>query len=425
MQAFTLVRTLVATWPQFFYRPPSLSDGSLSSENNKPDIYYIVLDRYNNNTVLKKQFGYDNSDFTDFLSKNGFYVKPGAHSNYPYTTFSISSTLNANYQTDIVKRFSKTKDQTYSPYSNGVRYSTVADRLKKLGYSYYHLGTWFEATNYAPMADKVFQTTGQLTVLGHTFTLNTFARQELSSSVYNRFFQRGLLIGNHRVLEFVDKASGPSSLSNLAELKEIAEDSPGGRFIFAHFLIPHDPYTFNADGTLNKNYANNNVGKPVKEKYIEQVKFINKEMEAIVSTALKKSDNQAIVIIQADEGAWPTKLNIEKAAAPKSSADEVTVPLPGDMRKWPEADLQMKYGILAAYHIPKVGEKDLRSKVDSVNVFRLVFNTYFNGKFPYLPKCYYGFPEGSNKPFEYTDITKLLVGKANPDCAPDSNFSKK
>jgi len=34
---------------------------------DKPDIYYIVLDSYPSNEILKELYGYDNSEFTDFL----------------------------------------------------------------------------------------------------------------------------------------------------------------------------------------------------------------------------------------------------------------------------------------------------------------------------------------------------------------------
>jgi hypothetical protein len=40
----------------------------------KPDIYYIILDSYTRADVLQKDFGYDNSQFVDSLRQMGFYV---------------------------------------------------------------------------------------------------------------------------------------------------------------------------------------------------------------------------------------------------------------------------------------------------------------------------------------------------------------
>jgi hypothetical protein len=67
----------------------------------KPDIYYIILDAYPRNDELKKMFGYDNSEFTNFLSSRGFYIASQSQANYIYTEVSISSALNMSYLNSI------------------------------------------------------------------------------------------------------------------------------------------------------------------------------------------------------------------------------------------------------------------------------------------------------------------------------------
>ena len=63
----------------------------------RPNIYYIVLDGYVRNDLLKEYYKYDNSPFTGELEKYGFRVASQAMANYPLTYLSISSSLQLEY----------------------------------------------------------------------------------------------------------------------------------------------------------------------------------------------------------------------------------------------------------------------------------------------------------------------------------------
>ena len=114
-QFLPITKTLYNEWPQFFYNPPKLERQN-TKFNNKPDIFYIVLDRYANQEVLKTQFNFDNSDFIQFLEDHNYYTNKTSYANYPYTTMSIASTLNINYLTDIINKFGQSPKQTIFPY---------------------------------------------------------------------------------------------------------------------------------------------------------------------------------------------------------------------------------------------------------------------------------------------------------------------
>ena len=81
----------------------------------------------------------------------------------------------------------------------------------------------------------------------------------------------------------------------------------------------------------------------------------------------------------------------------------------------------MKFGNLAAYRIPDANVSDLKNYGDPLNIFRLVFNTYFNYNFKNLPKCYYAYPNGRNQPFVFTDITQRLTGQTDSKCSDPAN----
>lgn len=418
LQFIPVVKDVIVAWPQFFYRPPQLTQAAAPAKAAaKPDIYYIELDDYTSQDVLKNQLGYDNSSFTQFLQDNQYYVNQSALSNYPYTTQSVASTLNAGYLSDMIKKFSGSQEQTIIPYHQSIKDSAVVRQLKSLGYTYDLIGTWYDATNSSPLADMTYQQNGNLTLFGHKFALGNFASTELSQSVYWRFIEHELQLGNFKVATYTTQGHSDMTLSSLSTLKNLAGQPPGGRFIFAHILSPHDEYFFNPDGSISP-YANGDlIGKTIQQKYTDQVQFINSQIKSTLSLINQNSHGQAVVVLQADEGPYPIEFN----SADFDQGDIDQELNNNTMLKWSLPDLQMKYGILAAYHIPAATSDELANSADAVNVFRLILNKYFDGNLPILPRCYYAYPRGRDKPFVYNDITKQLTGEANPACSNDGS----
>jgi len=411
-------QTIVTEWPQFFYRPPALNVSLKANPNNKPDIYYIVMDRYASQSVLTDQLHFDNSDFINYLESNNFTTNPQGHNNYPYTTMSIASTLNASYLSDLATKFSGVSDQTIEPYHDAVRYSSVIRKLKSLGYTYDEVGSWYETTNQAPLADNYYQPEGQLTILNQRITLNNFSKNYLAESVWWQFVTFGLKFGHFQIATY-SASSGPSSeIYKINELKDIAAEPSGAKFVFAHILVPHDPYYFNSDGSLSDNPSTDNQGKLVTQKYTSQIQFMNSQMKNVISEIQKNSGGNAVIILQSDEGPYPLELNDQQF-----DINQLNGELAGnDMTKWSENDLLMKYGNLDAYSVPKAAKTDLAAGGDPVNIFRLIFNTYFEAKMPYLPLCYWAYSNGRSQPFVYTGINKQITGQDNPACPSDDIF---
>jgi len=98
------------------------------------------------------------------------------------------------------------------------------------------------------------------------------------------------------------------------------------------------------------------------------------------------------------------------------------------MRRWNDLNLQMKFGNLAAYHIPAANlttasNVSAKDAADSVNVFRLVLNSYFNAGLSYLPDCYYAYSDGRERPEVFADITDRLAGQPSALCGADGYVS--
>ena len=331
---------------------------------------------------------------------------------------SVASTLNANYLTDIMQKFAKAKDQILEPYHDAIRNSSVIQKLKSFGYTYDLVGSWYETSNKSPLASSTYQPEGRLTILNHAFTLNEFDKANFTQSLYWQMAQVGLKIGHFSILSYSSISEKDATLYKLDTLNNLASQKAGGRFIFAHILVPHDPYFFNADGSINNNTGDDSQGEPIKTKYTNQVQFINSQMEPLINKIKQNSNNQSIIVLQSDEGPYPMIFNDQQFDY-SAVTDEIN---DDNMLNWSTPNLQMKFGNLAAYYIPKASVQDLANGGNSINIFRMIFNTYFNGQMPYLPECYYAYPDGREQTFVYKNINKQLTGSDNAACPDNSIF---
>jgi hypothetical protein len=140
---------------------------------------------------------------------------------------------------------------------------------------------------------------------------------------------------------------------------------PEPTFSYLHLVSPHPPFVFDPEGnpTYPADFWNDQRLYPAKlyqKGYVDQARFLNKKMLQAVDTILAESDVPPIIIIQGDHGPW---------LQPKSK----------------------RMLILNAMYFP--GHKDkLYPEITPVNTFRLVFNTYFGGKYDILEDVSYFSP---------------------------------
>jgi hypothetical protein len=182
--AFSVANILPTMIQETEVQAPELIGQESAALQDKPDIYYIVLDRYTNADVLKDQFSYDNTPFTGFLKDNDFYVKDKAYSNYPYTTMSVSSTLNGIYTNQLVALFKNNKTQSKTLYHNLIEQSSVAKAFKKNGYAYYSIGSSYGASYKAPLAEREYMYQHQVTIFGMNKRLRGIEALEFMKSPY-------------------------------------------------------------------------------------------------------------------------------------------------------------------------------------------------------------------------------------------------
>jgi len=392
------------------YKQPALSlQQDKSKIKSKPDVYYLLFDRYANATTLKNDYNYDNSGLLNTLSKDGFVTRDNAYANYPFTQQSVSSTLNMNYLTSIGKEFKNdSKDyQTAFPLRTLFDNPPVAQALKANGYNYNQVSSWWDFSRKIPAANDEPTESFRLRIFGKTFWLSDLQRDLVNKSILSPLLKKGLSFGSTAVVKY-DKDRNPQENfdAQMNALKTIAENSSSEKqpqFTFAHVLSPHDPYIFDANcntPTYDQNRTDNGVDETIK--YTNQVTCINKSIESVIGT-IRAKDPNAVVILQADEGPYPKQFR--GTLTPGHYYDPINLPL---------KNMRQKFGVLASYYLPGVSATAKTSPIDSsVNAFRYVLDHYLGYEMPLLPDCHFAAGD-KYELYNFQQVTGLLEGTKNP-----------
>ena len=348
------------------YLKPIKSDSkTLNRAQNKPDIYYIILDTYARADTLKKNFNYDNSKFIKRLEKKGFYVAKKSSSNYTFTQLSLASSLNMEHLNGVSKVVSKNSQDPTVPYLM-ISNNKVARLLKTVGYRFVHFSTGWGPTRSNKWAD--------INYAYFPYVLDDFNRVLLESTALAPLTR-----------SYVKTHARKRILYNFQELGEVPEINEP-TFTFAHLVIPHQPYLFDRNGNpvgLGRFEMGGKVWR-YKKPYLEQLIYANKRVEGVINKILKNSKTPPIIILQSDHG-------------------------PSSITGWDDPSRELlneRMNILNAYYLPGDGKKVLYPSITPVNSFRLIFNQYFGAKFQrHEDKSYFS---TKVKPYGFIDVTDRL-----------------
>jgi hypothetical protein len=310
----------------------------------KRDIYYIILDGYGRADYLQKYFNYNNDSFLKFLSSKNFFVADKGRSNYAWTFLSLPSSLNVNYLDKLNIPLLETKSTDIRVLFDRIKDNHVTRLLKEMGYKYVHFKSTWTATESNKFAD--YQVGLSTSILVSNEFLRVFFETTMLKMLVSRM--EGSLARYHLY-----------SLEEIKKVPEIKEPT----FTFYHVLMPHHPFLFDREGNILKEktkydqFEDSNWGEG--EAYIEQLVFVNKKITEAVEEILKKSEIEPIIIIQSDHG--PQRRD-------KSKSEFIDIRL----------------GNLNALYFPGKSKKIFSETMTPVNNFRLLFNQYFNAKYPLL-----------------------------------------
>ena len=159
------------------------------------------------------------------------------------------------------------------------------------------------------------------------------------------------------------------------------------RLVFAHLILPHPPFVFDAEGTpitpdapFSLDFPSGGAGESYILGYREQVEVLNRELERIIEAILDKADTTPVIVLQADHG-------------PDSNNGRLGY-------------VQERMTILNSLLLPG-GKEAMYPHMTPVNTFRLVFNQLFGGDYKRLPDraLYSEYME----PYEFIDVTGGVV----------------
>lgn len=320
--------------------------------SSKPDIYFIILDAYGRADVLESLYKLDNQPFLEYLREKGFYVAGESHTNYTQTVFSIPAALNFAY---IDPPTGSQTDEQY--FKERIKENELMRLLKICGYRIAALGS------------------------GFYFTDDLGADLQLRSKDYLNEFE-DMLLADSPITLLTDVFNlGPPEYSYGAHRQRVLEGFEklkwatrvrGPKIVFAHLIIPHPPFIFDANGGFTQpewGYSisdgdefEGDVGE-YRSGYAAQVKFVNRKLMETIDVLLAKSKTPPVIILQSDHG-------------------------PGSRLEWgsPEKScLWERSTILNAYYLPGSGSDQLYPTISPVNSFRIVLNAVFGMDLSLLP----------------------------------------
>ena len=307
----------------------------------KPFIFWIVMDEYSGNSALKRRWNFNNP-IDSILRTKGFFSSDAARSPYNYTHYSLASTLDMIYLPDL-KEHSVIGFRDIVRGNISLRETNVLKVLKKLGYNI-HNYTIYNIDDHPTKAHEYFLDADFKLIDNQT--LAGRIRQDIGWNFMNVDHARGL----------TDEYKFRQTLmqEGLDEAKSAVNNKNPSFFMF-HFMLTHEPFLYQADGTLDLTAGFGMAP----DKYVSSITYANKALAAFIDSLKSMySSRELVIIIQGDHG-----------------------------YKFEETDPlfdQEGCSILYSVYCSDSSYPGLINTFNSVNGFRVIFNKYFHTNLPIL-----------------------------------------
>lgn len=310
----------------------------------KPDIYFLVFDAMASSKSIDKLIGMKNYQLDSFLIQKQFYVAENARANYNWTIHSLSSTLNMDYLPPWIAPVMN-DPKAYFWGSASILNNSLFSILKKEGYAIH---------NYQPISfdNKDWP--------GESFFANMkryhYPFKTLPGRIYRDIFWNYNRINvdfiRKKQFDIVDNNNTLKKTyfdTTVALLKETCRSNKL-KFVYGHFMIPHEQYTFDSAGNVKP--AVNTVVHTKEEDangYFGQMQFAGKVIRELVDYIQLNNKKNTIIIVAGDHG-------LKSAAALESG---------------------YTFNNFMSVYFPDKDYSMLYDSVSPVNIFRIVLNKHF------------------------------------------------
>ena len=380
---------LVASWrisqPITVTQIPNLPSApeEIQPISSLPDIYYIILDGYGRQDVLRDIYGFDNAGFLNYLRDSGFYIADDSTSNYIQTYLSLSSSLNMQYL-DAFRLEKNTSDR--APLAELMSQNRVFQTLEKAGYQSIHIFSGYGPVIEAAHSNISFEADFWLTHIEGLF-LQGSGLMEILDALHIQ--PKMLNADAHR----------QRILFQLAQLDEVArQPSTTPKLVYTHIISPHPPFVFDSDGnpinwrgdfTLNDGDGYDGSDREYIDGYAAQLSYFNEKLIESITGILQNYEEPPVIILQADHG-------------------------PGaftDFNSSGNTCHRERFAILNAYLVPADLQTRLYPTITPVNTFRILFDYFLGTSLGKLPDLNYF--SAWKSPYNFEDKTAVSRSPCN------------
>ena len=276
--------------PSRLSRPAA--EASPAVPEDRPNVYFILLDEYAPFSMMSKYFNEGPSDFAAFLERNAFNVSTTS-CNPSFLTTEVLAGLVGMAPPPEIARYTLTEDGCFGRYLAApsgheeiFAESALMRFFKGKGYEIYvasMLGDFFHVRS-PFFADHVFDRSADPRGIRLDNTVLSAVLERSALEPLRHVFP-GDAHGYNRMVEGIfDWISEPDG-----------KQSP--RFLWAHVACPHAPYLFERDGTWRQE-----PGSPSDRRhYLEQHRYVTRRVMEVLD-ALVKSDPGCVILLQSDHG---------------------------------------------------------------------------------------------------------------------------
>ena len=318
----------------------------------KPDIYFLVFDAMAASKSVEHATDKNITHLDSFLTSKGFYLASDARANYNWTIHSLSTTLNMEYLPPWIAPVMNDL-KVYFWGSSSFKDNSLFRILRKENYA---------INSFQPISFENEQWPGH----PYFYSLKKYhySFKTLPGRVYKDIFWNYTRID----IDFIHKQQLQSlTQRNLNKkhdfdttidlVKKSCSTKSSPKFIYGHFMLPHDPYVFDSTGRLKS--PGETVVRTIKqdlEGYYQQLKYTTIVIRDLVTYIQTNNKKNTIIIVAGDHG-FKTK---------EARQEGYT------------------FNNYSAFYFPDKDYSTLYKSASPVNTFRFVLNKYFNAGLPLL-----------------------------------------
>jgi hypothetical protein len=257
----------------------------------KPDIYLIIADEYSGNRSLSEFFQFDNSVFSNELSKRGFRVITNSSANYNATAYTMASMLNLNYINGL--------NDTVDSKENISRCYSLIKKNQTLQFFKEHGYRFFNYSSFEFYDEPAYTTQGFLP--GKTAPITN---QTLSGRIIRDLWFHLVTDLNWKsainAVTYLQLKKNNKTYDQTMKAAEEYKEKP--KFIYSHFIMPHNPYYYTRTGQLRKPEELTKAFRNDKKGYADYIQYVNKKLLELIDHIRSESVSEPVIFLAGDHG---------------------------------------------------------------------------------------------------------------------------